>query len=742
MIVLDGLNEKQREAVLNVDGALLILAGAGSGKTRVLTYRIAHLIENLNVYPSSILAITFTNKAAKEMKERVSSLLGELSAKVWVSTFHSMCIRMLRRDIEKIGYDKNFVIYDSADQQTLIKECIKELDYNEKNFPPKAMLEEIGKAKDDLITPDGYQKMNQSDFRANKIGNIYMCYQKKLKQNNAMDFDDIINNTIKLLNEADDVLEYYRSRFKYVMVDEYQDTNTAQYTLVNMLAQGSRNLCVVGDDDQSIYGWRGANIRNILDFEKDFKDAKVIKLEQNYRSTKNILDAANSVIKNNYGRKNKKLWTDNSTGSLIKYFKGSTEREEASFITYQISESIKRDDRKYKDFCVLYRINAQSRVIEESLIREGIPYKILGGLKFYDRKEVKDILAYLRVIQNPADNISLKRIINVPRRGIGNSTIDSLENIANKRGINIFSIVSSAGEIEELKRPSAKLVNFADMINMFMANSQTMSVSKIIENVLAVSGLMEELKLEGTDEAKTRIENLNEFISVALDFESQTDEPTLEEFLSHISLVSDVDKYDEDSDSIVLMTLHSAKGLEFPVVFLIGMEDGIFPGHRSMISETALEEERRLCYVGITRAREVLYLTNAYSRTLFGNTSYNAISRFLKEIPTELIEGAGEKKDEPVVSSTEKINKLQNSQNYNVLSNVSTDVYSLGNVNKITKASYKDLNIGDKVKHKKFGLGTIISIEPEDEDLKLEIHFELNGMKRLMAQYANLERLM
>jgi len=639
MDLLNGLNAEQKNAVLHDEGPLLILAGAGSGKTRVLTNRIAYLIREQGVLPYNILAITFTNKAAREMRERIDNLIGNLGNDMWVGTFHSICIRMLRRDIEKLGYDKSFVIYDTQDQQVVIKECIKELNINEKNFPPKSVLETIGKQKDELIDAAHFEKLYASDFRMGKIGKLYSLYQKKLKSNNALDFDDIIMNTIRLFDQNPEVLEYYQRKFRYILVDEYQDTNTAQYTLVRKLSEAHGNLCVVGDDDQSIYGWRGANIRNILDFEKDFKGCKTIKLEQNYRSTQNILDAANYVIKNNTGRKSKSLWTDNKGGSRIVICENDNEHEEALYTAREIQRLAREDNRKYREFAVLYRINAQSRVLEEMFMREGLPYKIVGGQKFYDRKEIKDIIAYLRLIQNPADNVSLKRVVNVPKRGIGDATVDAAENLALESGVSIFSIISNAEECPSLKRAANKLGNFSTMILKLRTMKENMGIAQLLDLVVDDTGILREYEMENTVEAQSRIENIKELKSVAMEFEKNSEDNSLEEFLAHVSLVSDLDNLQEEQDYVVLMTMHSAKGLEFPVVFIPGLEEGVFPGYRAITEgPDQLEEERRLCYVGITRAREKLYLSNARFRTLFGNSSYNKPSRFLSEIPDELVE--------------------------------------------------------------------------------------------------------
>jgi len=766
MNLFENLNEEQKKAVLHKDGPLLILAGAGSGKTRVLTHRIAYLISECSVSPYNILAITFTNKAAREMKSRVEKLLGDLAENIWVGTFHSVCIRILRRDIDKIGFDRKFVIYDTTDQQTLIKDCIKHLNLNEKNFPPKSVIEMIGRAKDELIEPDAYAKMYEGDFRMNKVAKIYELYQKRLFDNNALDFDDIIMHTIKLFLEHPPVLEFYQRRFKYILVDEYQDTNTAQYSLVSLLAQINRNLCVVGDDDQSIYKWRGANIRNILDFEKEFDDCTVIKLEQNYRSTQNILDAANNVIRNNLGRKKKTLWTSNERGEAVSWFEANNEHEEAMFVCREIKRLVNETDMRYSDFAVLYRVNALSRVLEEMLMREGIPYRIFGGLRFYDRKEIKDIIAYLRVIQNPSDNISLKRIINVPKRGIGNTTIDNIEKIASQRNCSMFSIISSAREIPELQRAAAKLEAFEHMIAEFRMQKEIMNVPELMESVIQKSGILEELEKEDSIESQSRIENIKELLSLAIEYEQQVmqenvsdddfKEEGLEGFLEHVSLVSDIDNMDDGDDKIVLMTLHSAKGLEFPYVFMVGMEEGVFPGYRSMGDESELEEERRLCYVGITRAMKKLYLTNTRTRMLYGNTTYNRVSRFLKEIPEELLETPGKEKSKQgfqkkpdytghqAAKFPRGIESILGSKARTMIIGKSTSgtagIKPFSNPMQVSSA-IQDYNVGDKVQHKKFGIGIILKKEAENGDFKLDIQFEQYGMKRLMAAYANLIKL-
>ncbi len=636
--LLDGLNRQQQDAVIHSEGPLLILAGAGSGKTRVLTHRIAYLVKQKNVDPSNILAFTFTNKAAREMKDRIEKLVGDMMGEMWVGTFHATCMRILRKDIDKLGFSRGFAIYDQSDQLAVVKDCLKELNLSDKYFPPRSVLDMIGKAKDELIEPDTYRKAYASDFRLEKVARIYELYQDKLRRNNALDFDDIIISAIRLLIDNPPVLGYYQSKFRYVLVDEYQDTNTAQYSLISLLAQGSGNLCVVGDDDQMIFGWRGANIRNILDFEKEFRNCRVIKLEQNYRSTGIILDAANNVIKNNSGRKSKKLWTDRGVGCRIVFRQTGSEIDEADYVASEIRRKVVAEKRPYNDFAVLYRIHAQSRTIEDVLMRRGIPYRIYGGLRFYDRKEVKDVTAYLRLLANINDNIALKRIINVPRRGIGDATVEIAERIADSRRISIYELLVCADAEAELKRARAKISAFVEIIEKLREFKGSVPLSDLLGKVLEYTGMVDDLKEEGTEEARSRLENIEELVSAALEFERENEGGTLEDFLEQVSLVMDIDSYDTGSGSIALMTLHSAKGLEFPVVFMVGMEEGVFPGYRSIMEESGLEEERRLCYVGMTRAMEKLYLSCAVSRTLFGKTSRNIPSRFIREIPRELID--------------------------------------------------------------------------------------------------------
>lgn len=734
MDLLKNLNPQQKEAVLHTEGPLLVLAGAGSGKTRVLTHRIAYLIEEKGVAPWNILSITFTNKAAREMKNRIEQLIGTRALDIWNGTFHACCVRILRKEIERLGFSRNFVIYDTSDQETVMKDCLNQLNYNDKMFPPKQVLAQIGRAKDELIDPESFSNLAGSDFRQSKIANLYTLYQKKLKSNNALDFDDIIMHTLKIFSGNPEVLNWYQDKFRYILVDEYQDTNTAQYMLVSMLAEKHRNVCVVGDDDQSIYGWRGANMRNILDFEKDFEGCRVIKLEQNYRSTGKILDAANQVIKNNNGRKQKTLWTENDTGNRVKVYQALDEREEAWFTASTILEETKRGKAKYGDFAVLYRINAQSRVFEDAFMKMAVPYRIIGGHRFYDRKEIKDIIAYLRAIQNPHDDISLKRIINVPKRGIGKTTLDKVEALAISRGVSIYSILLDVGEFPEISRASEKIKNFTDQLAAFRTMSSYTELSDFIKTVIDQCGIIKELELEDTVEAKTRVENIRELQSVALEFIQNNEEenPTLEDFLAHVSLVADVDSMEEEPDRVVLMTMHSAKGLEFPVVFLAGMEEGLFPSFRSIGEESEMEEERRLCYVGITRAMKQLYLTHAKSRTLFGNTTYNRASRFIEEIPDDLLD-----------YSNEKPERKQDINLKNSVGIISPDTWKQRTAvfSKASEVDQDNLEVGLRVVHKKFGAGTITSKVPNEGDFMLEIKFDDYGMKRLMASFAKLKKI-
>jgi DNA helicase-2/ATP-dependent DNA helicase PcrA len=635
---IEKLNPEQKDAVLHTDGPLLILAGAGSGKTRVLTFRIAYMIEEKGINPWNILAITFTNKAAQEMKERVGQLIGS-TQDMWISTFHAACARILRRDIERLdGYKSNFVIFDTKDQESVVKDCLKELNLNEKNFPFKAVSATISNAKNLLEDPARFAQKNSSDLRARKMSDIYALYQKKLKKNNALDFDDILFKAVELLANNPDILAYYQNKFKYIMIDEYQDTNYCQYRLVSLLAKEHHNLCVVGDDDQSIYSWRGADIGNILNFEKDFPAAKVIKLEQNYRSTQTILDAANSVIKNNFGRKSKKLWTENETGGSILFYNAMDEWGEANFISSEIKQYQEAYGKKLNEFAVLYRTNAQSRVIEESFMTHGIPYRIIGGFKFYDRKEVKDVIHYLRLIQNPDEDVSLKRIINIPKRGIGNTTLEAIQNYARQSDDSLFGALLSIDDIAGIsKKALSNIKEFVKLISELMAAAEVRKPSEVLKELLDKSGYLDSLQKEGDEDSLSRAENIRELLSATLEYESKNPEANLQQFLEQMALMSDIDNLETEAEAVVLMTLHSAKGLEFPIVFMSGMEEGVFPSQRSYFEEHQMEEERRLMYVGITRARETLYLTAAFERTIFGSTTYNIVSQFIKEIPKDLI---------------------------------------------------------------------------------------------------------
>ncbi len=756
---LEDLNEQQEIAVRHKDGPLLVLAGAGSGKTRVITCRIAHLINYCGVKPWNILAITFTNKAAKEMKERVSRLLnGDLQG-IWIHTFHAACLNILRQHIDLLGFDKNFLIFDSNDQMILIKDCLKTLNISDKNFPPKSVLAEIGKAKDNLTDCTEFSNKYGSDFRLRNIAKIYELYQKNLKNNNALDFDDIIMHTVKIFRQNEEVLEYYSRKFKYIMVDEYQDTNHAQFILVGLLAKYHRNLCVVGDDDQSIYGWRGADISNILDFEKIYDDCKTIKLERNYRSTNVILDAANGVIRNNIGRKSKKLWTDVTGGDKIIHLQLNDEREEANFIAGTIKGKVSKD-ASYGDFAVLYRVNAQSRTIEDAMGKNGIPYKIYGGIRFYDRKEIKDLTAYLRLLVNANDNVSFKRVINEPKRGIGQATLDKLEAAAQERGISMFTAAMSADRISGLERVSKNLIGFTNMINMLTGLKYTMDLSELVETVIEQTGLEESYVKENTVESQARLENIKEFITGVMEFESefendaedesegeQEKQNTLEDYLFRVSLSGDIDNMDEQESYVTLMTLHSAKGLEFNEVFIPGFEEELFPGYRSIGDDDRIEEERRLCYVGFTRARKLLYLTNVNSRTIFGQTKYQLVSRFFKEIPKSCLGAMPRERGEGLTKKTSYTNG-------NYISGKSESLFSFGStlskggkvidIDDIKRSgigSGYDYDEGDRVYHGKYGEGTVSLITDEGNESKIEVDFDKFGVKRFMLSMIQLKKI-
>ncbi|EME3552859.1 DNA helicase PcrA [Enterococcus faecium] len=738
--LLNGMNPRQKEAVLHTDGPLLLMAGAGSGKTRVLTHRIAYLIEEKEVNPWNILAITFTNKAAKEMKERVNAILASGGEDVWVSTFHSMCVRILRRDVDFIGYNRNFTIIDSSEQLTLMKRILKELNIDPKKYDPRSILGTISQAKNSLQTPQDFAKM-QGSYYEEIAAKCYAAYQKELQYNQCMDFDDLIMNTIRLFEEHPDSLTYYQNKFHYIHVDEYQDTNHAQYTLVNLLAGRFRNLCVVGDADQSIYGWRGADMQNILDFEKDYPDAAVILLEQNYRSTKNILSAANQVIENNSNRKPKNLWTENKEGNKITYYRADNERDETRFIVDRMQEEIRSNHRNYGDFAILYRTNAQSRVMEETLLKANIPYKMVGGHKFYDRKEIKDILAYLNVLANPQDSISFERIVNSPKRGIGPGSIEKLRSFAS---LHEWPLLEAAQNVDLANiggKAGQQLGAFGEMIQEVTQMIPYLTVTELTKEVLDRSGYLEDLKIQNTLEAQARIENLEEFLTVTQEFDKQFEQQNEEDadapeekltvFLNDLALVSDIDNLEEDASQVTLMTLHAAKGLEFPVVFLIGLEEGVFPLSRALMEESELEEERRLAYVGITRAEEALYLTNAFSRTLYGRTQYNRPSRFVEEIDQELLEIEGMR---PTSKKTPVFAKKTAAYSYK---QPETAVVSSKSATGGEKNSWKP---GDKVKHKKWGLGTVVRVSGTSKDLELDVAFPSQGVKRLLAAFAPIEK--
>ena len=835
MSLLDDLNPMQKKAVEQIDGPCLVIAGAGSGKTKVLTYKVAYLIEN-GVKPWNILAITFTNKAANEMKERVEKLVGVATNEIWLGTFHSVCVRILRKFIDRLGYDNSFIIFDTSDQKTLVKNCLKELNIDSKLFTEKSVLNEISNAKNDMMDPDEYNDNYSGDYRKKIIGKVYSLYQKKLKENNAVDFDDIINLTIKILQNNKDIIDYYCDKFKYILVDEYQDTNKSQFVLVSLLASRNGNITAVGDSDQSIYSFRGADITNILNFERDFPGTKIVKLEQNYRCTGNILKAANAVIKHNGNKYEKKLWTENDEGALPTVYCGNDEYQEASYVVRKINDLERTEKMKNSDFAILYRMNSQSRAIEDVLRREDVPYKIIGGLKFYERKEIKDTIAYLRLIANQADNLALERIINEPKRGVGKTSLDKIEQISNETGMPMYEVVKNAQNyvpkiynntrsfidlVEKYKKmvqirstQEADETNLTNIIEVPGEDNeeQRLSIPDLITSVLKESGYIDSLKTENTVEAESRIQNIGEFLTVAEEFEKESADKSLNEFLNNISLSSDTDNLEETDDVVTLMTLHSAKGLEYPVVFLVGMEEGIFPGYQSMGDDNELEEERRLFYVGITRAKKYLFLTCANMRKIFGSTSYNPPSRFLKEIPKDLLDGYDEvfedrKREDSFEDSgySWKYGKSSGSSSWNKNGesysgenwNRNSGSYSAGNWNK-SNSSYSGGNfsrsvsvngnangrvvthrisnddkieetnsspfkrtaesflanlnarnnsnvdiskykVGQNVFHKKFGKGKIVKLDPEGDDVKVDLEFEKFGHKRLMAKFAGLE---
>ncbi|PUA34438.1 DNA helicase PcrA [Paenibacillus elgii] len=750
------LNPQQRRAVETTDGPLLIMAGAGSGKTRVLTHRIAYLIGTRKAAPWSILAITFTNKAAREMQERVSALVGPQGQDIWVSTFHSMCVRILRRDISRIGFTSNFTILDSGDQLSVIKNCMKEMNIDSKKFEPKAVQAAISNAKNELLTPEKFER-KIGDYFDGIVAKVYSSYQRKLKANNSLDFDDLIMTTIELFQQVPEVLDFYQNKFQYLHVDEYQDTNRAQYMLCRMLADKYKRICVVGDSDQSIYRWRGADISNILDFEKDYPNATTILLEQNYRSTSNILNAANKVIANNTGRKPKNLWTDKGDGQKIRLYQADSEHEEGYFITGEIRKNVDKG-RRFSDHAILYRTNAQSRVVEEILIKSDIPYQIVGGIKFYDRKEIKDILAYLRLISNPDDDISFARIVNVPKRGIGDTTVERLGAAAGQFGVSMFAMLENVDSMEIGAKARNALADFRDMIENLYRMVDYLSVTELTEKMLEMSGYREELKRENTIESQARLENIDEFLSVTMDFEKRNEDKSLVSFLTDLALIADIDSMNQDPEAgkqgVVLMTMHSAKGLEFPVVFIMGMEEGVFPHSRALMDNEELEEERRLAYVGITRAEEELFLTCARMRTLFGRTTANAPSRFLQELPQELLEtvraGGGFGRGgatTPAWAGGER--RFGSAGGFggapaqagrtpvSFRSGPSAAAGGAAPKAAAPAAQATDFAMGDKVSHGKWGTGVVVAIKGSGDDTELQIAFPAPvGVKRLLAKFA------
>ena len=737
MSIYDTLNNEQREAVFCTEGPLLMLAGAGSGKTRSLTHRIAYLIEEKGVAPWNILAITFTNKAAQEMRERVDALVGYGSEDIWISTFHATCSRILRRHIDLLGYDRNFTIYDASDQKSLMKEVLKEMKIDTKQFPERSVMSEISSAKNEYKSPLDYRNEYGSNFRNQRIADIYEHYQKRLKENNALDFDDLLVKMVDLFQTNPDVLEHYQDRFQYIMVDEYQDTNTVQFLLVSLLAQKYRNLCVVGDDDQSIYKFRGANIYNILNFEKVFPDAQVIRLEQNYRSTQNILNAANGVIANNKGRKEKKLWTENQKGELVHFKQYDTEYDEADGVVSRINFLAMRGVQ-YKDMAILYRTNAQSRIFEEKLKQKNIPYAIVRGISFYDRKEIKDLMSYLKVVDSGMDDLSVKRIINVPKRGIGQTTINRLQEFAILNQMSFLDAVFNADEIPEVTRALAKLHKFADMIEEFHEYASEHEISELLEHILDVTQYRAELEAEGTDESISRLEDIEELFNDIAYYEEEEENPNLRDFLAEkdmYTLNAGIDNLEDENNKVLLMTLHNAKGLEFNNVFLGGMEEGVFPGFGAMMSgdESEIEEERRLCYVGITRAKERLFLSAAKRRMLRGQTQYNRRSRFIDEIPGQYLDTEQRVSEQRVVKNTERPAKYQ----YGAKAG---KPYNLSDF-KVKPVGELDYQVGDRVKHIKFGVGTVQEITKGGRDFEVAVEFDRVGRKKMFASFAKLKKV-
>ena len=738
----DILNPEQKEAVLHTEGPLLILAGAGSGKTRVLTHRVAYLIEQ-GVNPWNILAITFTNKAAGEMRERVDKIVGMGSESIWVSTFHSACVRILRRHIDRLGFDTSFSIYDADDQKSLMKEVCKKLEIDTKIFKEKMLLGVISKAKDELIDPAEMELNAGGDYHRQRVASAYKEYQAQLRRNNALDFDDLIMKTVELFQNCPEVLDNYQERFRYIMVDEYQDTNTAQFRLVSLLASKYRNLCVVGDDDQSIYKFRGANIGNILNFEKVYPEAKVIKLEQNYRSTRNILQAANDVIRNNAGRKEKRLWTENEPGALVHFRQFQNGFEEAEHIIGNISSHIQKGEAEYRDHAVLYRTNAQSRLFEEKLIYANIPYKIIGGVNFYARKEIKDLLAYLKTIDNGRDEIAVRRIINVPKRGIGAATLNRVGDYASAYGISFYDALLQAGDIPGIGRGGTKILPFTVLIQTLRAKQEMGTVSDILKGVIEETGYVRELELEGTDEAQARIENINELISKVKGYDDNAEEPSLSGFLEEVALVADIDNLEEESNHVVLMTLHSAKGLEFPYVYMAGMEEGLFPSYMSIMADNPqeeVEEERRLCYVGITRAQKELTLTAARQRMIRGETQYNQVSRFVREIPQEDLDVRAESPGQRAREERQQKEQQRKMAFLEARQNLRSKPFETRQY-AVKKADHLEYGPGDRVRHIKFGEGTVLDITEGGKDYEVRVDFDSAGVKRLFASFAKLKKL-
>ncbi len=743
MSIYDTLNPPQREAVAQTEGPVLILAGAGSGKTRVLTHRIAYLMEEMGVNPWNILAITFTNKAAQEMRERVDKLVGFGSESIWVSTFHSACVRILRRHIDNLGYDTNFTIYDTDDQKSLMKDVCRKLNIDTKVYKERSLLAQISHAKDELLTPDDMEMKAAGDYNMKKVASVYREYQAALRKNNALDFDDLIVKTVELFQNCGAVLEYYQERFKYIMVDEYQDTNTAQFKFISLLAQKYENLCVVGDDDQSIYKFRGANIGNILGFERVFPDAKVIRLEQNYRSTKNILNAANQVIANNTERKAKTLWTENEEGSKVHFRQFFNAYEEAEYVAGEIGKMKREGLGSYRDCAILYRTNAQSRIFEEKFIAANIPYKLVGGVNFYARKEIKDLLCYLKTIDNARDDLAVQRIINVPKRGIGATTLGRVQDYADNMGISLYEALRVAEEVPSIGRSLSKIDGFVTFIQSLKSKADVLSVEELLQEVIDDTGYVAELEAEDTEESRARIENIDELISKTVAYqeamEEQNQPATLSGFLEEVALVADIDTVDPDQDYVLLMTLHSAKGLEFPKVFMVGMEDGIFPSHMTISygDDGELEEERRLCYVGITRAMKDLTLTCAQQRMIRGETQYNKVSRFVREIPRELVDlghTIQEKKPKaedliPTPIKYSKMKEILQSRNYKPREF------------KVTKSGSLDYEVGDTVRHIKFGVGIVKEIVEGGRDYEVTVEFDKVGVKKMFASFAKLKKI-